>query len=347
MTNLDRILKSRDITLPTKVPIVKAMISPVVRYRCELEHKAGWPLKSWPLWTVVLESPLGCKGRNPKGNQSWIFTRKTDAEAEAPILGPPDVKIWFVAKDLAAGKDWRQEEKGMTEDEMVGWHHWVNGHEFEQALGDSEGQEGLSAAGLCCSSLGHKESDQTERLNNNNTSEKFLVWFRPSNQSPSHCLHTNANWLLVLCTGYIHTNPKELYNCKSNKDFFQHIYPPFWIVLILNVRLSLITYVILQLVSLFQVQPKYFPPKPSFFSIPFILFEKSFQSCISQTPLIFLSADLVENRILKVNNGKLYAIIQLIILFQPFPLPKEVSNGRPNTCNRASGKYILSEEVFS
>jgi len=83
------------------------------------------------------------------------------------------------------------------------------------------------------------------------------------------------------------------------------------------------------------------------FSILFILFEKSFQSCTSQTLLIFLSAGLVENRTLKFNNGKLYAIIQLIILFQPFPLPEEVSNGRPNTCNRASGKYILSEEVFS
>ena len=94
---------------------------------------------------------------NPKVNQSWIFTGRTDAVAEAPILWLPDVKSWLTRKDPDAGKDWRQEEKGMTEDEMVGWHHQLKGHEFEQTPGDSEGQGSLA----CCSPWGHKESDMT------------------------------------------------------------------------------------------------------------------------------------------------------------------------------------------
>ena len=103
---------------------------------------------------------------NLKGNQSWIFTGRTDAETEAPILWPLDVKSWFIRKDPDTGKYWRQEEKGMTEDEMVGWHHQLDGHEFEQALGDGDGQGSM----VCCSPLGHKESDTTEWLNNvNNT----------------------------------------------------------------------------------------------------------------------------------------------------------------------------------
>ena len=104
----------------------------------------------------------GDKGVNPKGNQPWIFIGKTDAEAKAPILWPPDVKSQLTGKDPDAGKDWRQEEKGMTEDEMVGWHHQLNGHEFEQTLGDSERQGGLA----CCSSWGHKGLATTEQLNN-------------------------------------------------------------------------------------------------------------------------------------------------------------------------------------
>ena len=131
MANLDSILKSRDITLPTKVHLVKAMVFPVVVYRCE-----NWALKNWCCWTVVLketlESPLGRKEIqpvHPKGNQSWIFFGRTDAEA--PILWPPDAKNWLIWKDPDGGKDWRQEEKGTTEDEMAGWHHRLNGHEFE------------------------------------------------------------------------------------------------------------------------------------------------------------------------------------------------------------------------
>ena len=104
----------------------------------ELDYKESWALKNWCFWTVVLkktlESPLDCKEIqqvHPKGNQFWMFIVRTDAEAETPILWLPDAKSWLTWKDPDAGKDWRQEEKGMTEDEMVGWHHWFNGHEFE------------------------------------------------------------------------------------------------------------------------------------------------------------------------------------------------------------------------
>ena len=115
--------------------------------------------KSWCFWTVVLEktleSPLDCKKIqpvNPKGNRLWIFIGRTDAEAEAPILWPLDVKSLLTGKDPDAGKDWRQEEKRATEDEMIGWHRWLNGHEFEQILGDSEGQGSLA----CCSPWGRR-----------------------------------------------------------------------------------------------------------------------------------------------------------------------------------------------
>ena len=128
MTHLDSILKTRDITLPTNVHLVKAMVFPV--WMWELDYKESWVLKNWCLWTMVLEktleSPLDSKSKefksvNPKGNQPWIFIGRTDAEA--PILRPPDVKSWLIGKDPDAGKDWRQVQKGMTEDEMFGWHH--------------------------------------------------------------------------------------------------------------------------------------------------------------------------------------------------------------------------------
>ena len=139
MTNLDSIFKNRDITLPTKVRLIKAMFfSSSHVWMWELDHKKGRVPKNWFFWTVVLEntleSPLDCKeiqAVNPKGNHPWIFIGRTDAEGEAPILWPPDMKNWLIGKDPDAGKDWGQEEKGTTEDEMVGWHHWLNGHEFE------------------------------------------------------------------------------------------------------------------------------------------------------------------------------------------------------------------------
>ena len=142
----------------------------------ELDHKDGWVLENWFFWMVVLEktleSPLDCKeirSVNPKRNQPWILTRSTDTEAELPILWPPDAKNWLIGKDPDAEKDWRQEEKGMTEDEMVGWHHWLNGHEFEQILGDRGGQGSLA----CCSPWGCKEPGTTEQLNKDNISITF------------------------------------------------------------------------------------------------------------------------------------------------------------------------------
>ena len=128
----------------------------------KLDYKESWAPKNWCFWTVVLEktleSPLDwkeTKSVNPKGNQFWIFIGRTDAEAETPILWPPDAKKWLIEKDPDAGKDWRQEEKGMTEVEMVGWHPRLNGHEFKQALGVGDGQRSLA----CCSPWGCKESD--------------------------------------------------------------------------------------------------------------------------------------------------------------------------------------------
>ena len=135
MTNPDSILKSRDITLPKKVHVVKAMVFLVVMYGCELDYKESWAPKNWCFWTVVLEktleSSLDCKEIQPvhsEGDQSWIFIGRTDADAETPILWPTDL---LKQSFPDAGKDWRQEEKGTTEDEMVGWHHLLNGHEFE------------------------------------------------------------------------------------------------------------------------------------------------------------------------------------------------------------------------
>ena len=134
----------------------------------ELDYKESWAPKNWCFWTVVLEktleSPLGCKEIqpvHPKGNQFWIFFGRTDAEAGPPILWPPDVKNWLFGKDSDAGKDWRWEEKGTTDDEMVGWHRWLSGHEFESAPGVGDGQGGLA----CCSPWGCKELDTTQRLN--------------------------------------------------------------------------------------------------------------------------------------------------------------------------------------
>ena len=134
----------------------------------ELDYKESWVQKNWCFWTVVLEkaleSPLDCKEiqpDHPKGDQSWVFIGRTDVEAETPILWPPDVKSWLIWKDPDAGKDLGQEEKGMTEDGMVRWHHWLNGHESEWTPGVGDGQGGLA----CCDSWGRKESDMTEQLN--------------------------------------------------------------------------------------------------------------------------------------------------------------------------------------
>ena len=273
MTNLDSILKSRDITFPTKVCLVKAIIFPIVVYGCEswtikkAEDSAKWSPTLVIPWTVACQAPLSmgfsrqeywrglpspspgelpdpgiearslphCKlmlyqlsytgsqtkaegwrtdafelwycGRlksplykkkikpvNPKGNQSWIFIEGTDAEAETPILWPPDVKNWLIRKDPDAGKDWKQKEKGMTEDEMVGWRHQLDGHEFEEAPEVGDGQGSLA----CCSPWGHKESDTTEWLNWTETLNflcnfsiiKYQWWLK--------------NWTVLCATNHFH-----------------------------------------------------------------------------------------------------------------------------------------------
>ena len=153
----------------------------------ELDYKESWAPKNWCFWTVVLEktpeSPLDCKEIqpvHPKGDQSWVFIRRTDAEAETSILWPPDAKNWLIGKDPDAGKDWGQ-EKGTIEDEMVGWHHRLEGHGFGWTPEVGDGQGGLA----CCSPWGHKKSDTTERLNW--TELKPLTGFR---------IHCN---FLVMC----------------------------------------------------------------------------------------------------------------------------------------------------
>ena len=161
MTILDSVLKSRDITLPTMFPVVKAMVFPVVMYGCEcwtikVKHERIDAFELW-CWRRLLRVPWSAR----RQYQPWIFIGRTDAEAETPKLWPPDVKNWLLGKDPDAGNDWRQEEKLTTEDEMVGRHHRLDGHEFEQVPGVGDGQRSL----LCCSPWGSKEPDKTERLN--------------------------------------------------------------------------------------------------------------------------------------------------------------------------------------
>ena len=168
MINLDSILKSKRHYFANKGPSSQSYGFSICHvWMWELDYKKSWVPKNWCFWTVVLEkilqSPLDFKEIqpvHPKGNQSWMFIGRIDAEAETPILRPPDVKNRLIWKDPDTGKDWRREEKGMTEDEMVGWHHQLNGHEFEWTLGVGDGQGGL----VCCSPWGRKESDTTEQL---------------------------------------------------------------------------------------------------------------------------------------------------------------------------------------
>ena len=139
MTKLGQLIKNQRFHFADKGPYSQSYsFSSSHVWMWELDHKEGWALTNWCFWTVVLEktleSPSDCKEIQPvhtKGDQSWVFIGRTDAEAETPILWPPDAKCWLIGKDPDAGKDWRWEEKGTTEDEMVGWHHWLNGHEFE------------------------------------------------------------------------------------------------------------------------------------------------------------------------------------------------------------------------
>ena len=163
MTTLDSIFKSRDITLPTKVCLVKAMVFPVVIYGCN-----SWIIRvanNWWFWTMVLEktleSPLDCKEIqpvHPKGDPPWVFFGRNDAKVETPVLWPRPAKSWLIGKGSDAGRDWGWEGKGTTEDEMAGWHHRVNGRRSEWTPGIGDRQGGLA----CCDSWGRKEPDATE-----------------------------------------------------------------------------------------------------------------------------------------------------------------------------------------
>ena len=168
MTNLDSIFKSRQYFAN------KGLSSQGCGFSCghvwvwELDCEEGWVPNNWCFWTVVLEktleSPLDCKEIQPvhsEGDQPWDLFGRNDAKAEAPVLWPPHAKSWLIGKDSDAGRDWGQEEKGTTEDEMAGWYHWLDGRQSEWTRGDGDGQGGLA----CCDSWGRKESDTTERLN--------------------------------------------------------------------------------------------------------------------------------------------------------------------------------------
>ena len=185
MTNVDSTLKGRDITLLTKVCLVKAMVFPVVMYTCE-----SWTIKKsdckridtfelW-CWRRLLRVPWTARSPTSQPKRKSVLSihwnSQLHAEAETPILWPLDVKNWLIGKDPGTVKDWRREEKGKTEDEMVGWHHRLNGHEFEQAPGVGDGQRSLA----CCSPRGHKESDMNGRLEFIYPCSKYLSTSSPS-----------------------------------------------------------------------------------------------------------------------------------------------------------------------
>ena len=167
----------------------------------ELDYKESWALRNWCFWTMMLEktleSPLDCKEIqpvHPKGDQSWVFIGRTDVEAETPIFWPPDVKNWLIGKDPDARSGWGQEEKGTLEDEVVGWHHLLNGHQFEQSPGVGDGQGGLA----CCSSWGCKESDTTVQLNWTELKAKFTNKFISVNLLIISPTLRGVNYLLFL-----------------------------------------------------------------------------------------------------------------------------------------------------
>ena len=207
MTNLDRIFESRDIPLPTLSSQGYGFSSGHI-WMWELDYEKSWAPKNWCFWTVLLEktldSPLDCKEIqpvHPKANQSWIFIGRTDVEAETQILWPPDVKKGLTWKDPDAGKDWWWEEKGTTENEIVGWHHRLNGHEFKSTPGVGDEQGGL----VFCSPWGFKETGMTERLN------WLTVWFSPEGKILSRLCYMEQRDLsksrgFTLCMTRVQTN---------------------------------------------------------------------------------------------------------------------------------------------
>ena len=206
-----------------------------------LDDKEGWVSKNWCFQTVVLDktldSPLDYKEITPvnlKGNQTWIFIERTDFEAEAPILWPPDAKRQLTGKDSNAGNNWGQEEKRTAEHEVVGWHHWPSGHEFEQTLGDGEEQGSLA----CSSSWDCKESDRTEQLNNNKNSFNYIfdlyIFFKILFY---YFFNFYFNWRLITlqyCGCFCHTSTwiNQGCACVSHSWDPSHLpqHPSLWVV---------------------------------------------------------------------------------------------------------------------
>ena len=240
----------------------------------ELDCEESWVPKNWCFWTVVLEktleSPLDCKEVqpvHPKGNQFWIFIGKTDAEAETPILWPPAVKSWFIWKDPDGGKDWGQEEKGTTEDEMVGWYQRLNGHGFGWTPGVGDGQGGLA----CCGSWGRKESDMTERLNWNETSLYnlsiqclFLEYHLCVFWTLSMLLATSLNclwYILGKCCNYVFQFNNSLFTCVQPRvylvqwdlNFIDYNFPQNFYWQFLNTQLFLLFFCLFCIYDFFSL----------------------------------------------------------------------------------------------
>ena len=180
------------------------MVFPVVMYGCEswtVKKAEHWRTDAFELWCWRRLLRVPWNARRPtvhsKGDQSWVFFGRNDAKAETPVLWLPDAKSWLIGKDSDAGRDWGQEEKGMTEDEMAGWHHRLDGHEFEWTLEVGDGQGGLA----CCDSWGRKESDTTERLN---WTELLFSWYIMSDSLPPHGLQYARFPCLSLSPGHVH-----------------------------------------------------------------------------------------------------------------------------------------------
>ena len=191
----------------------------------------SWAPKNWCFWTVVLkktlDSPLDCKEIQlvpSKGDQSWVFFGRTDAKAETPILWPPHSKSWLIGKDSDARKDWGQEEKGTTEDEIAaGWHHWLDGHEFEWTPGAGDGQRGL----VCCDSWGRKESDTTEQLDWTATAAAKSLQSCPTLCDPiesNWCIYKITNKDLLYGTGNYIDHPVINHNGKESEKRWTHVY---------------------------------------------------------------------------------------------------------------------------
>ena len=220
MTNLDSILKIRDITLPTKIPLVKAMVFLVIMYGCDswtVKKAECWRIDAFELWCWrrLLRVPWTARRSiqpvHSKGDQSWVFFGRTDAKAETPVLWPLHVKSWLIGKDSDARRDWGQEEKGTTEDEMAGWHHRLNGHEFGWTLGVGDGQVGLA----CCNSWGCKESDTTEWVNSTELSDLFdyslyVIKFTSVQERSSLSSCPNNNAFCLSCPSLLTEPPASL-----------------------------------------------------------------------------------------------------------------------------------------